>query len=434
MIITDSYIKVIEAAIHWIQTQMLSFDEGYNGIYERIRIDRHERVCWTRPDCNAEYLRVLYGYRMITHNSQYLELEEKITAFLERIQDTDPLSVWKGSFPFFVIDGTIREKETGDSIYQNDNGKVLICLCQMYENTKDSRYLSMARSLGDYWIHCQQEDGTWGRKDGRTMFQCAKGPCFVIWMASGMYLLYEQTKNEQYLNSAQKAMKYLISLIREDGSIQTSYELIKMEDWRPLSSETCMSLYALVTAYKVTKDEKYLRLIEKVGRFVERLRRENGAIANCLEQNNNVSLQDNPDLCDLVYTQGHALFIFVELFEVTGNGMWFEWAHQLAGFLCEIQCRGESPLWDGGWRGSWNLSTGQWDGRANQNNKIDEGGMYSVYTGWCATTILYGLEKLILAEKRRRKKNEKKNDGAGIYMDDGSKCVDGMLRHWDTNC
>jgi hypothetical protein len=70
-------------------------------------------------------------------------------------------------------------------------------------------------------------------------------------------------------------------------------------------------------------------------------------------------------------------------------------AEKLAGFLASIQCSGESPLWDGAWRGSYNAVTRQWDGRANQNNHIDEGGMYSVYTGWCASTIMYGMLLLL---------------------------------------
>lgn len=401
------YLETIENGIRWIQTQMLSFDQGYNGIYERIRIDRHERVCWTRPDCNAEYLRVLTYYGKIAGGDPYRELREKIIAFLERIQDTDSDSVFRGSFPFYVIDGTIREEKTGETIYQNDNGKVLICLCQLYAERKEERLLHMAKKLAGYWLNCQGADGTYGRKDGKNVAQCAKGPCFVIWMAAGMYLMYEACGEEKYLESAEKAMGYLISQVREDGSLRTSYEIIKMEDWRPLSSETCMSLFAFAKAYEATKNEVYLDWIEKISGFVERLRWENGAIANCTERNPQISLQDNPDLCDLVYTQGHALFTFVELYEQTGKEKYLDWARKLADFLCEIQCRGESPLWDGGWRGSWNLKKNCWDGRANQNNAIDEGGMYSVYTGWCATTIMYGLERLLLAEAGKEKTYEK---------------------------
>ena len=71
-----------------------------------------------------------------------------------------------------------------------------------------------------------------------------------------------------------------------------------------------------------------------------------------------------------------------------------EAAVKLADFLMGIQCTGESHLWDGAWRGAYNVRKGCWSGRANQNNDIDEGGMYSVYTGWCNTTIMQGLLEL----------------------------------------
>ena len=111
------------------------------------------------------------------------------------------------------------------------------------------------------------------------------------------------------------------------------------------------------------------------------------------------ALQTNPDLADLVYTQGFALQAFNQVYRLTKDSKWHQAAVKLADFLVSIQCSGEFPLWDGGWRGSYNVKTHAWDGRANQNNQIDEGGMYSVYTGWCCTNILYGLQELLETEE-----------------------------------
>ena len=96
-------------------------------------------------------------------------------------------------------------------------------------------------------------------------------------------------------------------------------------------------------------------------------------------------------MCDLVYTEGFALMGFVEAYKLTGQAEYREAAIKLSEFLMSIQCNGESPLWDGAWRGTYNLETRKWDGRADQNNYIDEGGMYSVYTGWAAAPIMDGL-------------------------------------------
>jgi uncharacterized protein YyaL (SSP411 family) len=389
-----SYLPAIEKAINWINAQMLTFDNGYYGIYERIRIDLHIRTNWSRPDCNAEYMRVLHTYYEITGDSKYLKLEENLLGWLERTQDKEESSIWKGSLPFYLIDGYIREGKVDASIYQNDNGKVMLIMCQLYRITGDERMLGIAAGLAEYWIKTQQQDGTFGSKDGRNMEECRKGPCFVQWLTCSFYQLYELTRDTRYLESAEKGMTYLVSLLLQNGRSATSYEIIKMEDWRPVSSETAIMLYVLGQAYKVTGKQLYLQKLLPAAEYLLSLQDEIGAIMNCKEDCKAASLQNNIDLCDLVYTQGFALQALIFAFEVTGKGKLLEAANKLGDFLVSIQCGGESELWDGGWRGSYNIVTKEWDGRANQNNTIDEGGMYSVYTGWCCTNIIYGLELL----------------------------------------
>ena len=395
-----SYMPAIENAIKWINTQMLTFDNGYYGIYERIRIDKHIRTNWSRPDCNTEYIRVLHTYYEMTGEKKYLQLEENILKWLESAQDSEVGSAWKGSMPFYLIDGYIREGKVDASIYQNDNGKVMLVLCQLYKKTGDRRMMEIAEGIAEYWIKTQQPDGTYGIVDGKNVQECRKGPCFVQWLVSGFYLMYGISANERYLKSAQKGMIYLISLIHTSGRSYTSYEVIKMEDWRPVSSETAIMLYTLCAAYQVTKKPLYLQKLHLTAECLLTLQHESGAVINCRDDCKEASLQNNKDLCDLVYTQGFALQALIYAYEVTGEKKFIDAAWRLGDFLAEIQCSGESELWDGGWRGSYNVVTKEWDGRADQNNAIDEGGMYSVYTGWCCTNIVYGLE---LLEQYRKK-------------------------------
>ena len=395
------YQKVIEKALNWINGQMLTFDQGYYGIYERIRIDQHIRTNWSRPDCNSEYLRVLVNQRERTGKSDGLDLEEKILRWLERTQKVDENSVWEGSFPFFVIDGYIRDEELGNTVYQNDNGKILVSMCRIYEETGEKRCLKIAEKLANFWLKRQLEDGTFGIIDGRTTMQCRKGPCFVQWLAIGYYLLYTITEKATYLQAAEKGMEYLMELILPDGRVKTSYEMIQMEDWRPVSSETAIMLYTLSIALQITKKKVYREELEKVGTYVLRLQTENGAIRNCIHESEKVSLQNNTNLCDFVYTAGFALQAFLEAYKATKEQKYYTAAEKLADYLADSQCSGESPLWDGGWRGSRDIVTGKWSGRANQNNLIDEGGMYSVYTGWCCTNIILGMQELLRLKENR---------------------------------
>lgn len=398
----ESYLTAIRKAINWINTQMLTFDTGYYGIYERIRIDEHCRTNWSRPDCNAEYMRVLYLYQELTGEDYYQLIQNKILKWLERTQDHGLGSAWHGSMPFYLVDGYIHENDTDASVYQNDNGKVLLVMCQLYKRTEDQRLLTIACDLAEYWLKTQQPDGTYGTMDGRNREECRKGPCFSQWLTAGFYLLYSLTADRRYLLSAEKGMAYLIPLILPGGRITTSYEMLKIEDWRPVSSETAIMLLTASIAYQVTEKADYKHKLHMTGAYLLSLQNENGAIVNCHNDSETASLQNNPNLCDLVYTQGFALQALVFAYEVTGEDRYLEAAFRLGDFLVSIQCQGESILWDGGWRGSYNVATKEWDGWANQNNAIDEGGMYSVYTGWCCTNIVYGLELLEKLKANRK--------------------------------
>lgn len=397
----NDYKEALLKAMAWINSQMLTFDHGYCGIYERIRIDEHIRTNWCRPDCNAEYLRVLTYYHSMTGDGTYIPLQENILSWLDRIQDKRELSVWKGSFPFYVTEGRIREPKVGESLYQNDNGKIIVSLCRIYQKCGEPRYLQMAEEAAGYWLLTQQSDGTFGIADGKNMESCRKGPCFVQWLVSGFFLLYQITKQESYQTAAEKGLSYLRGLIKPSGRCTTSYEIINMEGWRPVSSETGIMLYTLCIAYGVTGSPGLLSEIEKTGGYLLALQEQppsfmRGAIHNCESSCPDASRQNCEELCDLVYTAGFVLQAFVLAYQVTGKAKYKAAAISLADCLAGIQCSGESVLWDGGWRGSFNIRTGQWDGRANQDNPIDEGGMYSVYTGWCCTNICIGLQELMI--------------------------------------
>ena len=114
----QAYSAAVAQGISWINGQMLTFDGGTYGIYERIRIDEHLRTCWVRPDCNTEYLRVLQMQKKRTGSDEFDSLAEKILRWLIKTQDTSPTSIWKGAFPFYVIDGTIRGLANSEAVYQ----------------------------------------------------------------------------------------------------------------------------------------------------------------------------------------------------------------------------------------------------------------------------------------------------------------------------
>lgn len=124
-------------------------------------------------------------------------------------------------------------------------------------------------------------------------------------------------------------------------------------------------------------------------RHLQSLQDRSGGILNCSAGSLGASEQSSLQLCDLVYTQGYAIMGLSEM--AKADRAYLPAAQALAGFLASIQCDGESPLWDGAWRGAYHIGTRRWSGRANQSNRLEEGGMYAIYTGWCCMPIVQGL-------------------------------------------
>ena len=383
----EALLAGVDACLLWIENQMLSFGRGSVGVYERLRIDIGRRVAWTRPDCNAEIARVLYR----RNRADQKDIYENIVSWLLSTRDTDKESRWFGSFPFYLVDGEPLGGLSGSARFQNDNGKVLIALLDLYEKTGEDRFRQAAIDLADYWVSIQTPEGFYYRNDGGVTQSLYEGPCFLFWLACGISGVYALTEEAKYKESVQKALSWLLPLQKENGRFTTTYERMKSEDWRPPSSETAIAVFCLARMQKWMPDLDLEEPLLRAAGWLCRMQHPCGGIMGSDEESLPASLQTDPALCDLVYTQGFALMGLCELYSLTKEELYRTAAEDLADFLLRIQCKNESPFWDGAWRGSYHPDKEIWDGRANQNNEIDEGGMYSIYTGWCASTIMDGL-------------------------------------------
>ncbi len=381
----NKYLESVNKCLNWAETQMLSYNRGSVGIYERIRINVNRRVNWTRPDCNAEIARVYVKLG----KSDY-DVCRNVLNWLLSVQDNEPLSCWYGSFPFYLNDGEITVPY-GQTRYQNDNGKIMIALLDMYEITKDERLKDAALKLASFWMKIQRDGGWFVQIDGKTQSRNYKGPCFIFWLAAGLAMCYGLTGEEQYRIAVRKAMNFALSLQTETGRFKTSYELMKREDWRPASSESSLALFCIARILKYIPDPEYRATFDKVSEYLFSIQHESGGILNSREDETCTSLLDDYMRCDMVYTEGFAIQGFVEAYKLTKDRKYKDAAIRLADFLVSVQCESENPLWDGAWRGAYSLRSNRWEGRANQNNNIDEGGMYSVYTGWSCSNIMDGL-------------------------------------------
>lgn len=385
------YKTVIKKCLKWIKEQMLTFDKGRWGVYERIRTDLAERVVLCRPDTASEYMKVLWLFKECYRNKRNDRIYENIRNWLLYAQNNVE-NEGNAAFPFALIDG--NKKYAGErTLYENDNAKIIINLLDLYRHTQDEKLKSAALACADFWEEIQTEEGFFYAEDKAVLQQpYPKATCFVLWMMAAQFECYAVTGEKRYLNCGEKALHYIYQNI-EGNRIRSSYETAHTEEWRPISSETFIALLCLSRSYRILKRDDIKDMIFRLLDFAFSLiDEETGAVKNCDESSKYASLQNDEFLCDLVYTQGFALNAMIELYTVFQKKDYYLKAKKLADWLGSVQLNEKNPLIDGGWRGSYNLKLKKYYGKCT--NALEEGGCSSVYTGWCALPIVMGLLKI----------------------------------------
>lgn len=383
--------KSLSDGFRWITDVMFPRPLGTYGVWERVRINPDVIQYWVRADCTAEAAWAFFQRHRLGGAPSDLEITRNLLRFLQSLQ------LPYGAFPFYrfmppaeeVTDGTAG----GHGIWPNDNGKVLEILVRLAREPvlADLRLDENALRLAAYFQETMRPEGWW-RFDGTDY----PGACFVAWPVTAFSRLWEMTGKEEHRAVALSAARCLKSLQRPSGRLTTSYETNRVENWRPPSSETAEALKAFSVAQSCL-GEDFDGEIARCATYLEGLSTEEGAVRNADLDSAAASEQTDPALADLVYTQSYALAGWIEAARTTGRESHMGRAVDLACFLARIQCRNESPLWDGSWRGSWDVEKGEWRGTADQSNPLDEGGMYSAYTGWTALPILASMAELLAA-------------------------------------
>jgi hypothetical protein len=379
---------------------MLVSPDGSLGVYERYLIDKQQVNYWVRPDCTMEVARFFYAYGQYIKDPAYMSIATRMVGYVLSQQRN---SGWfEGSFAFYrfippslepnAVD--VGSPEAQEVTFPNDNGKIADRLVWFYKQTGDEIYKQAAVRLLNYFLRAQAEDGSFSRNDEGDQ-PMLKGVDFVAWPTLAMMQGAWQTSSEAFRASAFKGIEWMSAQITPSGRIRTSFETAQTEAWRPPSSEMATALKAFAVVARFSQNLGAWNGLMTLAKALIRLQDETGAIRNCDAESQAASLQNDPDLTDMVYTNGYALLAFEEAYRSNGLADFRIAAEKLADFLAGVQCWGESGKWDGSWRGSYSLKRKCWYGRANQGNDLDEGGMYSSYTGWSTAPIAYGLLRVI---------------------------------------
>ena len=390
------YKKAIDHCFRWIDAQMLSFDRGRWGVYERICTDTTERIALSRPDTASEYIKAAQLYRSAFNDNAHDDVSENLLRWLAYAQNTQKEN-GNTAFPFSLLEGS-KKYQSDKLLYQNDNGKLILNLLDVYEKSGEKRAKSLALTCADFWCGIQREDGCFHCENIPDLQPAPRGACFVLWLMAAMYACHAATGENKYLRCGRKAFGYVQSIIK-GGRVLTSMETAETESWRPVSSENFIALLCLARCARCGEGEAE-RAIDAILPFCMGLiDQATGAVKNCDASSKAASLQNNCDMTDLVYTDGFALNALIELYRLKGDNGFLHAARKLADWLVSVQIDKAQPLIGGGWRGSYDLRLKKYAGRCG--NALDEGGYYSIYTGWCALPNIIGMLKLEVMQDER---------------------------------
>ncbi|HEY3290306.1 MAG TPA: prenyltransferase/squalene oxidase repeat-containing protein, partial [Anaerolineae bacterium] len=319
----DTYKNIInvERAVRWLRS-MLVVPDGSMGIYERYLINDQKVNHWVRPDCTMETARLFHAFGAHKHDQSYIDLAIHMADYVVSLQRDD--GWFAGSFPFYkFVPPTLDEQDIGSPeasvfAFPNDTGKVAEGLLWLYGVTENQAYADAARRTLEFLMRIQAEDGTFSLNDEGDV-AALKGADFVAWPCIALWQGAATFGEAEYQAAGYKALTWLSTQITPDWRIRTSYETASTEAWRPPSSELAIVVRAYAIAAKYSQDHA---IWNGFGNLVNKLlswQHASGAIRNCDETASEASQQNDPDVTDMVYTNGYALMALQDTYRANLN-------------------------------------------------------------------------------------------------------------------
>lgn len=187
-----------------------------------------------------------------TGDAKYLKiLEERILPGLEHYWDNIREPFCYQSYPMF--------NGESDRFY-DDNDWLAIDFCDLYGLTKNEKYLKKAEELHKYiysgWDDVLDGGIYWCEQKKTSKNTCSNAPATVLCMK-----LYNQTKNEKYLNQAIETYNWTKNNLcdPEDFVYWDNVRLDGSVDKAKYTYNSGQMIQAGVLLYQVTKDENYLK-------------------------------------------------------------------------------------------------------------------------------------------------------------------------------
>lgn len=276
-------------------------------------------------------------------------------------------------------------------VYATDHGRSTLACANLYEVTRDERYLAAAKRAADAFLAWQSDDGLVTlffdlRKQRVPVKGHSENPVCYYDNVPALFKIAELTGERKYADAALRCVKTM------SGKFPNF-------DFGPgyYSANSIYGRYLLIAAAaQRATDADFSKSINGVLDFYEKNQHPRGGIAEIkirlvLHDEGGVGIGDGSDhIADLLYCNNFsfaALSILMKLPPEKVKGIDIARARRiyakLRDFLAETQISSSVPTFDGAWMRAYDMDVGEWHGLEK-----DAGwGPYCIETGWTMGTI-----------------------------------------------
>lgn len=204
----QDYVKKAQSSVDWL----IKIYERYGGIIQGISQDDSKQNLVYSFD-TAICAKGLLDYYKISQNEKYLEYSLKMIDTISNAIEQD------GTIRPFKKTGGQNFEESSEVWYKQKGClhiKNAMTFAQLYETTKEEKYLQTAKKICDSYAQYQNKDGSISlHKNGKTINLHAL--CYAL---EGLLYCYHKTKDERYLKCCIDAVDWCATKIQGDGSIE----------------------------------------------------------------------------------------------------------------------------------------------------------------------------------------------------------------------
>lgn len=150
-----------------------------------------------------------------------------------------------------------------------NTGQVILGWCRAFVEAQDEKYLDAAKRAGDWLISVQAENGSWRFKSQETETDVHSYDVRTAW---SLLEIYDITKEEKYLESAEKQLEWTLSQQRKNGWFENNAFFKSDDKWTaPFTHTIAYVMEGLQESHRILGREEYFKAFEKTAKKLLRI-------------------------------------------------------------------------------------------------------------------------------------------------------------------